>query len=105
SEFSIKIQSDMVPIIRGAIDYARMGFVPGGTYRNREFREKIVDVSSSVDRTIQDILFDPQTSGGLLICVDGKSADDLLIRLKNKGMDAAIIGEVLPEPKGRIVVK
>ena len=104
SEFSIKIQSDMVPIIRGAIDYARMGFVPGGTYRNREFREKIVDVSSSVDRSIQDILFDPQTSGGLLICVDDKSADDLLIRLKNKGMDAAIIGEVLPEPKGRIVV-
>ncbi|MBU4259550.1 MAG: selenide, water dikinase SelD, partial [Proteobacteria bacterium] len=105
SEFGIKIQSDMIPIISGAIDYARMGFVPGGAYRNREFREKIVDISSSVDRTIQDILFDPQTSGGLLICVDGKSANDLLIRLKNKGMDAAIIGEVLPEPKGRIVVK
>ena len=105
SEFGIKIQSDMIPIIRGALDYAGMGLIPAGAYKNREFREKIVDVSSSVDRSIQDILFDPQTSGGLLICVDGKSANDLLIRLKNKGMDAAIIGEVLPEPKGRIVVK
>ncbi|MBU4288954.1 MAG: selenide, water dikinase SelD, partial [Proteobacteria bacterium] len=105
SEFGIRIQSDMIPIIRGAIDYARMGLIPAGAYKNRQFREKIVDISPSVDRTIQDILFDPQTSGGLLICVDGKSADDLLIRLKNKGMDAAIIGKVLPEPKGRIVVK
>ncbi len=105
SGFGIKIQSDMIPIIRGALDYAGMGFIPAGAYKNREFREKIVDVSSSVDRSIQDILFDPQTSGGLLICVDGKSANDLLIRLKNKGIDAAIIGEVLPEPKGRIVVR
>jgi selenide,water dikinase len=104
SEFGIKIQSDIIPIIKGAIDYAGMGFIPGGAYRNRQFREKIVDISYSVDRTIQDILFDPQTSGGLLICVEKESADDLLIRLKNKGMDAAIIGVVLPEPKGRIIV-
>jgi selenide,water dikinase len=105
SEFGITIQSDMIPIISGAIDFARMGLIPGGAYRNREFREKMVDIASSVDRTIQDILFDPQTSGGLLICLESKSADDLLIRLKNKGMDkAAMIGEVLAEPKGRIVV-
>ena len=105
SEFGIKIQSDMIPIISGAIDYAGMGLIPAGAYKNREFREKMVDISSSVDRTIQDILFDPQTSGGLLICVESKSADDLLIRLKNKGMNAAIIGKVLSEPKGKIVVK
>ena len=105
SEFGIKIQSDMIPIISGAIDYAGMGLIPAGAYKNREFREKMVDISSSVDRSIQDILFDPQTSGGLLICVDSKSANDLLIRLKNKGMNAAIIGKVLSEPKGRIVVK
>lgn len=105
SEFGIRIQSHMIPIIRGALDYAGMGLIPAGAYKNREFREKIVDFSSSIDRSIQDILFDPQTSGGLLICVERESANDLLIRLKNKGMEAAIIGEVLPEPKGRIVVK
>ena len=106
SEFGIKIQANMIPIISGAIDYARMGLIPAGAYKNLEFREQMADISSSVDRAIQDILFDPQTSGGLLICVESKSADNLLIRLKNKGMDkAAIIGEVLSEPKGRIVVK
>ena len=105
SEFGIKIQSDMIPIIRGTLDYAKMGLIPAGAYKNREFREKMVDISSSVDRSIQDILFDPQTSGGLLICAESKSADDLLIKLKNKDMGAAIIGEVLSEPKGRIVVR
>ena len=54
---------------------------------------------------VQDVLFDPQTSGGLLICLDKDSADDLLQELKEKGIhQAAIIGEVVSEPKERIVV-
>ena len=54
---------------------------------------------------IQDALFDPQTSGGLLICVEKESADDLVKSLKKKGInDAAVIGEVLPRPEGRIIV-
>jgi selenide,water dikinase len=106
SDFGIGLWSEKIPIIPEAVDYAAMGLVPAGAYKNREFREGMVDISPSVKQTVLDILYDPQTSGGLLICVDSKSADNLLIRLKNKGMDkAAIIGEVLPEPKGRIVVK
>jgi selenide,water dikinase len=104
SDFGIGLWSEKIPIIPEAVDYAAMGLVPAGAYKNREFREGMVDISPSVKQTVLDILYDPQTSGGLLICVDSKSADDLLIRLKNKGMDAAIIGKVLPEPKGRIVV-
>ncbi|HUT44438.1 MAG TPA: AIR synthase-related protein, partial [Desulfobacterales bacterium] len=54
---------------------------------------------------LQDILFDPQTSGGLLICVERESADDLVKSLKKKGVnDAAVIGEVLSGPEGRIAV-
>jgi selenide,water dikinase len=105
SDFGIGLWSEKIPIIPEAVDYAAMGLVPAGAYKNREFREGMVDISPSVKQTVLDILYDPQTSGGLLICVDSKSADNLLIRLKNKGVDAAIIGEVLPEPKGRIVVK
>jgi selenide,water dikinase len=63
--------------------------------------EMIIDTGFS----IQDIIFDPQTSGGLLICVDRENADELLKKLKEKGMDsAAIVGDVATEPKGRIVV-
>ena len=104
--FSIKLTSKTIPIIPGTLEYAGMGLVPAGTYKNREFRECMVDFAPSVDRLVQDILFDPQTSGGLLICVDRENADELLEKLREKGMDsAAIIGDVATEPKERIVVK
>ena len=104
--FSIKLTSRTIPIIPETLEYAGMGLVPAGTYNNREFRECMVDFAPSVDRLVQDILFDPQTSGGLLICVDRKNADELLEKLKEKGMDsAAIIGDVATEPKERIIVK
>ncbi len=106
TEFSVKLTSKTIPIIPETLEYAGMGLVPAGTYNNREFRECMVDFAPSVDRLVQDVLFDPQTSGGLLICVDKENADKLLEKLKEKGMDnAAIIGDVATEPKERIVVK
>jgi selenide,water dikinase len=105
TEFSVKLTSKTIPIIPETLEYAGMGLVPAGAYKNREFRECMVDFAPSVDRLVQDILFDPQTSGGLLICVDRENADELIIALKEKGIkEAAIIGEVLAEPKERIVV-
>jgi len=105
SPFGIRLASKSIPIIPQTLDYARMGLVPAGTYNNREFRECMVEFASSVDRITQDVLFDPQTSGGLLICLERGRADDLLQELKEKGIkDAAIIGEVLTEPKERILV-
>lgn len=104
--FSVKLTSKTIPIIPGTLEYAGMGLVPAGTYKNREFRECMVDFAPSVDHLVQDILFDPQTSGGLLICVDRENADELLEKLRGKGMDsAAIIGDVATEPKERIIVK
>lgn len=102
---SVKLTSKTIPIIPETLEYAGMGLVPAGAYNNREFRECMVDFAPSVDRLVQDIFFDPQTSGGLLICVDRENADELIIALKEKGIkEAAIIGEVLAEPKERIVV-
>jgi selenide, water dikinase len=105
SPFGIMIESKNIPIIPGTLDYAGMGLIPAGAYKNREFRECMVDFSPSVERLVQDVLFDPQTSGGLLICVDNDRTDDLLRELKEKGIkEAAIIGEVSTESKGRITV-
>jgi selenide,water dikinase len=102
----IRIQADRVPILPQTLNYAGMGLVPAGAYKNREFYERHVDFATGVDILIQDILFDPQTSGGLLICIEGDRADDLLQALKQKGVhDAAIVGQVEPEPKERIVVE
>jgi len=104
--FSIKLTSKTIPIIPETLEYAGMGLVPAGTYKNREFRECMVDFDPSVDSLVKDVLFDPQTSGGLLICVNRENADELLKKLREKGMaNAAIIGDVATEPKERIIVK
>ena len=101
----VHIQADSIPMLPETLNYAGMGLVPAGTFKNREFRECMVEFDHSIDRLIQDVLFDAQTSGGLLICVDKESADDLLSALEKKGIhEAANVGAVVAEPKGRIVV-
>ena len=105
STVGLEILADRIPIIPEAFEFAATGLVPGGTHKNREFREAIIDFSSSLDNVFKDILFDPQTSGGLLICVAEEAAQDLLRRLKERVSDrVTMIGQVVAEPKGRIRV-
>ena len=104
--FGIRLMSRAIPVIPEALEYAGMGLVPAGAYKNREFRECMVDFAPSVDRLLQDILFDPQTSGGLLIAVAPDRADSLVSELKEREVEAAtVIGEVTAEPRERIVVE
>jgi selenide, water dikinase len=102
----VVIFASTVPFFPETLEYAAMGLVPAGAYRNREFRLFMVDFAPTVDRLLQDVLFDPQTSGGLLMSVAPERATDLLHDLKAKGMhDAAMVGEVVAEPKEKIVVQ
>ncbi len=102
----IHIAADNIPLLPETLEYAGMGLVPAGAYKNREFRESMVDFDDSVDTLVRDVLFDPQTSGGLLICVGKNRAWNLLGELKERGIeDSSIVGEVVSEAKGRIVVK
>jgi selenide,water dikinase len=82
-----------------------MGMIPGGLNRNRDYREPMVDISPSVPGYLADILFDPQTSGGLLISVSRDKVAGLLKNLHRAGIaEAAIIGEVVTKPKQKIAV-
>jgi len=100
------IDSAAVPYIAEATDLAEWGLIPGGMYRNRDFRSHMVDMGESVSEPLAAVLFDPQTSGGLLISLPQTEAEGLLAEMHQEGIvDAAIIGEVRSEPKGRIVVK
>jgi selenide,water dikinase len=104
SGHGIRIDSGELPIIEEALDYAAMGLIPAGAYKNREFRSQVVKISPLVDRAVADILFDPQTSGGLLICVDSSQADQLLNTLHEKGLNSArMIGEVTDGPEAIFV--
>jgi selenide,water dikinase len=95
-----------MPLIHGAIEFAQMGLIPAGAYKNREFWEHMVHIASKVPREIEDILFDPQTSGGLLMAVDTSAAKDLLQSLiKKKVSSAVIVGRVVDGDQERIRIQ
>ncbi len=106
SGHSLLVQSAKVPILPEASEYAAMGLVPAGAYHNKTFREHMVSFEASVDALMRDILFDPQTSGGLLISVAGERAEALVADLMAKGIDqAAVIGSVIADPSEKIFVQ
>ena len=99
------IDSSAVPFLAGTREYADMGLIPGGTLRNRDFRLHMIDNTAGISDVFMLMLFDAQTSGGLLISASGQNAQTLLEKLHQQGVqEAAIIGEVVAKPKGRIVI-
>jgi selenide,water dikinase len=100
---SVIIESQKVPILAEAYEFAAMGFVPIGAHKNRAFRKDMVLASTAFDPVLRDILFDPQTSGGLLIGCTEKDAPALVLRLQSEGIEgAAVIGFVTANPKNTI---
>jgi len=87
------IETETLDLIPEAKELARIGIVPAGAYRNRTFAEKAVDLKG-IELCVQDVLFDPQTSGGLLIACDPRDADGLFEELKKNVPSAQRIGTV-----------
>jgi selenide, water dikinase len=104
SGVSVRINSANVPLLAGAMDCVRAGFIPGGLNNNRDFAECLVSYDESVPAEIRTILFDPQTAGGLLLSVARSDAAALLNALTDVGVPAVEIGEVLPPGKPLIQV-
>ncbi len=93
---TLEIHVDDVAYMKEAKDYARMGLVPAGAYRNRDFADPFLD-NGNVEEVYLDLLCDPQTSGGLLFSVPGSEAAGLLDDLRKMEMDTevSVIGRVL----------
>lgn len=92
----VRIDAGAVPVLPEARDFAAIGLVPAGAYKNREYRRSMVDMAEDFDPLLRDILFDPQTSGGLLIGLAEKQAPVLVARLREAGVEAAaIVGQVV----------
>lgn len=94
SNTSIVIDSKQLPIMDGAVDFARMGIIPAGAHRNRIQAEGKAYYSDKTPLEIIDIIFDPQTSGGLLISVKKEEAESLAKLISQNSFEARIIGEV-----------
>jgi selenide,water dikinase len=89
----LRIFGGELPLLPGAAEYAAKGLVPGGTGRNKEGRLRALPRASEIAPELLDILFDPQTSGGLLAAVPRSLAHDALSALRGAGVDAGIVGE------------
>ena len=89
----LELDASALPIPPEALEFARMGILPEGMYRNRKYAEAFV-AADDVPLEVQDALYDPQTSGGLLIAVDPADADALATELQKTVPDARRIGTV-----------
>jgi selenide, water dikinase len=103
SNISIDIVARSVPLLEGALDCVRAGYIPAGLKNNRDFAECLVEYDDGVPEDVRALLFDPQTAGGLLISTPD---DQALIRaLQEAGVPAVKIGEVSSRSKPLIRVK
>ena len=104
SDVSLIFQSAAIPVIEGALECIRAGYIPGGLRANRDFAECTVDYDALVVDDLRTLLFDPQTAGGLLISIAPGEADSLTSALQAAGVPAVEIGEVIPRTKPLIRV-
>jgi selenide,water dikinase len=105
SKVDVELAWEDIPLMPGVLACAAAGIIPGSVERNRDSSGDALAATDGADPACIDILFDPQTSGGLLISLPSGPAEELVARLRAEGMEeAAVIGRVVAEGTGRISV-
>lgn len=101
SNVSIRINISKLPIMKGVLELIEKDCIPGGGYANRSHYEKWVEFEGEISEAKKALVFDPQTSGGLLISVPREKAKDLVTDLESRRtLSSQIIGEVFPKVEG-----
>jgi selenide, water dikinase len=99
SNVSLRLRASRIPVLDGALDCVRAGYIPGGLKANREFAECVVEYEDGISEEVKTILYDPQTAGGLLISMAPDNSVELKESLNVVGVPAVEIGEILPSSK------
>ncbi len=97
SNVALQFQADALPVLEGALDYARQHQIPGGAGRNKLYLEGKVEFVRPLDEALLEILFDPQTSGGLLIAVPPALLPRLLLAFTSYSTSHWVIGQAVKE--------
>lgn len=105
SDISFEIDTENIELFNDTIQYAKEGYVPGGAKNNRAYFSDKIDLGSISDEMI-NILFDPQTSGGLLISIPGDKKDEILAAFREKNMETPVfeIGRVVERKDKDIIL-
>lgn len=101
---TLVLDTGSFPVLQGVQSYTEMGLIPAGAYRNREYLEE--DVESQIPGTwLEDLAYDPQTSGGLLLAVSREDGYNLLEKLNALELPSAMIGEVTEKQDKFLILK
>ena len=105
SQVTIKIDTKKIPFLPDVEEYAKMGLVPEGTYRNKEFLREKIKLNDTIKESFEDLLFDPQTSGGLLVSLKKEDAKEVLKRLQEQEQTrySQIVGEVEEKQEAHLI--
>lgn len=98
SEVCVAVDTENVPLLPQALEYARLGFIPSGSHANRLYCAAATEHAAPLDEALESLIFDAQTSGGLVLAVPPDLVEQVSAELLVAGDLAADIGEVLPSP-------
>jgi len=102
---SIELEAQAFRYLPGALEAAKQGHLPGGLNNNREFAGECVEFAASVPQEFRDLLFDPQTSGGLLVAIAEEAAEEALARMESRGVAGRRVGSVRAKRSSLLSVK
>jgi selenide,water dikinase len=106
SRVTAEIYPEHIPVFKEVLGYVSQGLISGGIERNREYAAARTSVDDGIGDEIIHVLYDPQTSGGLLISVSEEKAEELLVALRTRGVRHAFaIGRIVASSDGRIIVR
>lgn len=106
SNVSLEIYSDKVPVIEGAKELASMGIIPAGMYSNKKYVGENIEKTKDIEESVEDLLYDPQTSGGLLISIKEEELEKALKSLSNNiDTEFAVVGRVIEKKDKYIYIK
>ena len=104
SKVGLEIESKEIPLLPEAMEYANLGLLTGGGGSNRQFFSCRVEADSNVSPLLMDLLYDPQTSGGLFVSLPADQAEKLVEALHQEKIGAWRVGRVVEEHPGKIKI-
>lgn len=105
SRVDMEVDTSRLQFMQGAREYAGMGLIPAGAYRNRDHVISRVVFRGQAETVVNDLVFSPETAGGMLIALEQSQAERLKAELTRRGCPAWVVGRVLEPGEGTVIIR